>query len=456
MGRIFISAGHGGYENGAIDPGAIAGDTTEAREMILLRDLVVTELRSRALEVLSVPDDLSQSETISWINARWRRGDVALELHANANAFPAARGARVYYIANNDERRQNAEQMLMALLRRVPMLSNRGVKPDTIAERGSLPFCRWLISPSLLMEVCFLTNPDDRYLLQTRRRDFAIGIADGLEAWSQGTELSEPMPPGSAIPEPPTYPPINININGQIYGEQGVIINGNAYIPIDLVDSFKVDLSQDPDIRRVSYRQVVYVKAIDLREHQISVSWDGETRTVLLRSILQICPGYIDRIMGYGKTSEVQLLMFLKGNHEKALVDFPDLPKLYREEGAIEGVNYDIAFCQMCLETNFLRFGSEIDPAQNNFAGLGAIGGGASAASFPSARIGVRAHIQHLKAYASTEPLVRELVAPRFRFVARGVAPLVGQLSGRWAADLDYGTKIMALLLRLYESADLF
>ncbi|MEH2168652.1 MAG: cell wall hydrolase, partial [Nostoc sp.] len=75
--------------------------------------------------------------------------------------------------------------------------------------------------------------------------------------------------------------------------------------------------------------------------------------------------------------------------------------------------------------------------------------------SFPSARIGVRAHVQHLKAYASLEPLVQEVVDPRFRFVTRGIAPLIDQLSGRWSADLDYGTKISAMLKRLYESAGL-
>ncbi|AFY80119.1 hormogonium tapered terminus morphoprotein TftA [Oscillatoria acuminata] len=456
MGRIFISAGHGGYENGALDPGVIAGGTTEAQEMILLRDLIVAELRSRpGVEVLTVPDNLSMSDSISWINARARAGDVALEIHANAFSNPTGRGASVYYIANNDQRKRNAEQLLLSLLRRVPQLPNRGVQPDTATTLGNLPFNRWVFIPSLLMEVCFLTNPEDRSLLQNRRRDFAVGIAEGLVAWAAGTPLPDPVPPGTSTPVPPTYPPINININGQIYGEQGVIINGNAFIPIDVADSFKVNLSTHATIRRVTYRNIVYVRAIELREHDISVAWDGGTRTVLLRSILQICPGYLDRIVGHGNTSEVQLIVFLKGNNPQAIVQFPDLPQLYREEAAIEGINYDIAFCQMCLETNFLRFNGEIQPTQNNFAGLGSLGGGNTAASFPSARIGVRAHIQHLKAYASIEPLVMEQVDPRFRFVARGIAPLLAQLSGRWAADLQYGQKILALLRRLYESSGL-
>ncbi|MFM6201305.1 MAG: cell wall hydrolase, partial [Dolichospermum sp.] len=102
-----------------------------------------------------------------------------------------------------------------------------------------------------------------------------------------------------------------------------------------------------------------------------------------------------------------------------------------------------------------LRFGTDIKPQQNNFAGLGAAGGASKGASFPSARIGVRAHIQHLKAYASLEPLVQEQVDPRFRFVTRGVAPSIHQLSGRWSADLDYGTKIISIIRRLYESASI-
>jgi len=460
MGRIFISAAHGGREDGVIDPGTVVAGTTEAREMILTRDLVVTELRSRNFELLAVPDDLSLKQTLEWINARARTGDVALEIHANASETPSLRGASVFFITNNDQRKAHAELLLLALLRRVPQLPNRGAKADSTASTGSLAFCRQLVTPALLMEVGMLSNPDDRFILQNQRRDVALGIADGLAAWSRAVDA--PAQPPSQTPiasastaTPTVYPPINININGQVYGEQGIIVSGNAYIPIDLVDRLGVDLSQAPNVRRITYRSVVYVKAIELRDFHLSVAWDNATRTVLLKSILQICPGQLDRIAGHGNTSEVQLLMFLKANNEAALTRFPDISKLYREEGSMEGINYDIAFSQMCVETSFLRFGNDVKPEQNNFAGLGAIGGGAEGASFPSARIGVRAQIQHLKAYANTEPLVQELVDPRFRFVTRGTAPLVDQLSGRWAADLQYGSKIMSVLKRLYEAAGL-
>lgn len=449
MGRIFISAGHGGMEGGVIDPGAVAGNTTEAQQMILLRDQLVPEVRRLNLEILAVPDDLSGADTILWINARARPGDIALEIQTDSFTDPSVRGATAYYIANNNERKGHAELILRSLLRRVPELSSRGAKADTLTGLGRLAFCRQVAVPSVLLDVGFLTSPGDRSLLINRRKDFALGIAEGLSAWVQGS--SGVLPPV----DDKTYPSINIVINKQAYAEQGILINGNSYLPMDLVDRLGIKLLDRSSLRLVQYQGIVYVKAIELREHNVTVAWDSDTRTLILSSILTICPGQLDRIMGSGNTSEVQMIMFLKSNNEAALQRFPDLPKLYREEASVEGVSADIAFCQMCLETSFLQFIGDVDASQNNFANLGSVGGGAAGATFPSARVGVRAHIQHLKAYASFEPIVQEIVDPRFRFVTRGIAPLIQQLSGRMSADMRYGDRLLAMVRRLYESANL-
>ncbi len=446
MGRIFLSAAHGGLENGLVDPGSIVSGTTEAREMILLRDLLVAELRSRNLEVLFVPDDLSMQQTLDWINTRGRNDDISLELHADSAPNPLVRGATAFYINQNDQRKRQADLLLLGLTKRLPSLPNRGAKPDTTVGVGNLAFCRQLVTPSLLLQLGFLTNPDDRFLLQNQRRDVALGLADGLQSWLNDNNNN---------PTGEVYPEININLNSQNYGEKGILVNGNAYIPIDLVDRLGVDLSVIPSVRRLSYRSVVFVKAVELRDFNVSVSWDATTRTVLLKSILKICPGSFDRIMDHGKTTELQLMMFLKTNNELAIKEFPDIGKLYREEASIEGVDYDIAFAQMCLETNFLRFGNVIKASQNNFAGMGTPGGGPEGASFSSARLGVRAHVQLLKAYASTEPLVQESINPRFRFITRGIAPLVGQLSGRWQPPTDYGDRVLAIVRRLFELSSL-
>ena len=125
------------------------------------------------------------------------------------------------------------------------------------------------------------------------------------------------------------------------------------------------------------------------------------------------------------------------------------IAKLYIEESTKEGINHDVAFSQMCLETGFLKFGGDVDPAQNNFCGLGVTGGGVKGLSFDDTRSGIRAHIQHLKAYASTDDLNLELIDERFHYVKRGSAVKVDDLTGKWATDKEYGNKINHIISRI-------
>lgn len=150
---------------------------------------------------------------------------------------------------------------------------------------------------------------------------------------------------------------------------------------------------------------------------------------------------------------------FLQTHPEADESEVSVIAEYYVEEAAIEGVNHDVAFCQMCIETNFLRFGGDVHRRQNNFGGIGATGGGVPGDSFESVQIGIRAQIQHLKAYGSRRRLRRRLVDPRFAKVRRGSARHVEGLSGKWAADLNYGAKIREKLQSLtrwiYEGDDL-
>ncbi len=127
-------------------------------------------------------------------------------------------------------------------------------------------------------------------------------------------------------------------------------------------------------------------------------------------------------------------------------LDLAKFVRIYAEEAKAEGVKPEVAFAQMCHETGFLRFGGSVVPDQCNFAGIGATGGGVRGDSYDSARIGIRAQIQHLKAYASTELLKNPQVDQRFKYVTRGCAPTVEGLSGTWAMDPSYATKILSFL----------
>ncbi|MBN1434799.1 glucosaminidase domain-containing protein, partial [Candidatus Fermentibacterales bacterium] len=127
------------------------------------------------------------------------------------------------------------------------------------------------------------------------------------------------------------------------------------------------------------------------------------------------------------------------------------LAVLYIEECAFEGVNSDVAFAQMCLETGFLRFGGLVTEDMCNFCGLGATDAAHPGLRFPDERTGVRAHVQHLKAYGSTEPLVGGQVDPRYELVVpKGKSPTIWGLAGTWASDSHYGEKLAEMLGRMY------
>ncbi len=155
-------------------------------------------------------------------------------------------------------------------------------------------------------------------------------------------------------------------------------------------------------------------------------------------------------IMGNGFSNERKLSRFLTEHNPKiSLTLAKKIASLYIKEASAEGVNYDVAFSQMCLETGFLKFGGDVHPGQNNFCGLGVTAKGQEGLSFPSLQTGIRAHIQHLKAYASKKPLKHSIVDSRFRYVKRGSVRDVRQLTGKWACDPKYGIKIQRLLQRL-------
>ena len=159
--------------------------------------------------------------------------------------------------------------------------------------------------------------------------------------------------------------------------------------------------------------------------------------------------GINDKIYSVGSSSANTLAHFLQqGNNELGDELVNEFATIYIEEATLEGINWDVAFVQMCLETGFLRYGGLVNYGQNNFCGLGSFDN-KQGASFSTIREGVRAHIQHLKAYSSTEELKGLLLDPRFHLVKRGSAKRVLDLSGKWATDPKYGSKILSLLSRI-------
>jgi len=130
----------------------------------------------------------------------------------------------------------------------------------------------------------------------------------------------------------------------------------------------------------------------------------------------------------------------------------PQIVRYYYEEAGREGIRPDIALCQALKETGFFAYGGDVVPAQNNFCGLGTTGGGVRGASFATPQLGVRAHIQHLLAYASTNPPHVTVVDPRYDLIVHERPDIHGSvttwtgLNGIWAVPgKTYGQDILRL-----------
>lgn len=172
-------------------------------------------------------------------------------------------------------------------------------------------------------------------------------------------------------------------------------------------------------------------------------------------------------IMGPSRLSAPQIVAWFQGRQPRpagsyaATEPVESLTTYFIEEGAAEGVTGDVAFMQSVVETGWFRFAGVVPATFNNFAGIGATDSAPAPAMFPDARTGVRAQIQHLRAYAdpaavtcAVPPLANPCVDPRFHLVVpKGRAPTWNQMgNGNWATASTYADSILSL----YQEAKAF
>ena len=80
-------------------------------------------------------------------------------------------------------------------------------------------------------------------------------------------------------------------------------------------------------------------------------------------------------LTGEGVFSAAELASFLRF-HNPAIrkEDALYIAQCYISEAHDEGINSDVAFAQMCLETGFLKFGGAVTEDMHNYYGLGTAG----------------------------------------------------------------------------------
>ena len=183
-------------------------------------------------------------------------------------------------------------------------------------------------------------------------------------------------------------------------------------------------------------------------------AWNGSSWSTFSDADLVACTTLGTPIMGKSAATVSSMVsLYDSTGHtyptvyaSKGATTIYDFCQIVLDEANSEGVKAEILFAQAMLETGWLKFGGSVKASQCNFGGIGAVNATAGGASFDDVRTGLRAQVQHLKAYASTEPLKNACVDPRFEKVERGVAPCVEDLNGRWAVPGDgYGQRVSSL-----------
>lgn len=133
-----------------------------------------------------------------------------------------------------------------------------------------------------------------------------------------------------------------------------------------------------------------------------------------------------------------------RGAHQR----FIDIADIYWEYGELTGIRPEILYAQAAKETGFGKYGGNVLPEQNNWAGIktAKATGDTSAdhESFATPEDGVRAHFNHISAYIGKEPIGE----PHGRYYNvksiawAGTVKTLEELGGKWCPDLYYGYSI--------------
>jgi len=148
-----------------------------------------------------------------------------------------------------------------------------------------------------------------------------------------------------------------------------------------------------------------------------------------------------------GTAAELSAYLLASNPRPRFSVPALTLAQYYVRYAGQVGLRADVLWAQMLHETGFGAYGGDVTAAQNNYAGIGATGGGTAGITFATAEDGVKAHVAHLAAYVFTDdraPWTNPAVDPRYDAVSpRGVARVLADLDGRWAVPGNgYGATI--------------
>lgn len=220
--HIFLDPGHGGNDPGAIGAGGIKESAINLQVAKTVKGILskVAEVHMTRQEDVAlgagVSDDLKNRVQL----AERTGAEVFVSIHCNSAKDPSAKGSEVLCYSGSKKGQALAQAILNCLIQGTG-LYNRGVK-----QRNDLYVLKYTTMPAVLVEIAFLSNPDE--LKKLASPDFqniaAQAIAQGIADYLGLTLEVAPGPAPDPDPDPaPALPKVKIEVRGTTF--EGVLIN---------------------------------------------------------------------------------------------------------------------------------------------------------------------------------------------------------------------------------------
>lgn len=415
--KVCVDDGHGGYDPGACGNGLQEKDITlkvvlELKPLLEYNGIEVVLTRDGDYAPGHLEGDLN-GELWARVNiAKQNNVDLFVSVHVNAGG---GTGEEIL-ISGTGGRAEVAAKKVLPYLVQAGGWANRGVKTQNVLV------LRETSMPAILTENGFIDNPTDAAKLKDPNFIHALAVAHAKGICDYfGIAYKEPT---ASAPSPAPQPKPNVMYRVILDGKQVEALSDQGKAEQEVKSAVDSSKAQKGVVQRNTDGVNVfeYTKPATAPPPQVPQTSILGSETVTVEQ----CQQYIAR------------------QNPNA----PDVVPFYQKYGMLLGIKWGFALAQAIKETGFFRFGGDVRTEQNNYAGIGAVGEGAQGASFATPEQGVLAHLEHLFAYASTQPLPSGLpkIDPRFDLIQRGNCPTWESLDGHWAVPGNgYGEDIIRI-----------
>jgi len=178
--KVYIDAGHGGY-----DPGAVRFGLNEKDANLDIALRLKSKLEAKGYAVVMTRTNDAYSTLDERVNKANSSGaDIFISIHNNAALSEYAHGTETYWCANGvTGSSQLAGYVQNNLVKQIGR-ANRGVKT------ANFRVIKYTKMPAALVECAFVSNPTEAALLKTAdfREKCAVGLYNGIAAFAKGLD----------------------------------------------------------------------------------------------------------------------------------------------------------------------------------------------------------------------------------------------------------------------------